>query len=267
MKLKALLRLTYEQRWRGQKDANTSLGNAETVVNILGPDLDAREVTTEKLDTVKTVLRDRGLKPATLNRKLAALSTMLRMAHRRSKIDFVPFIPKEREPEGRLRVITDDELARMSNALPGKHKDCILVLVDTGMRVGELLKLAWEDVEPDAVHIKDTKGRRPRMVPLTSRAKQSLTAWVDTPHGPFRDITYSGLSHRWDKAKAATGLKDDKEFVIHALRHTCASRLVRRGVAIQVVKEVLGHRNITTTLRYAHLDQSSLRAAMEVLEQ
>jgi site-specific recombinase XerD len=62
------------------------------------------------------------------------------------------------------------------------------------------------------------------------------------------------------------GLGEDNQFVPHALRHTCASRLVQRGVPLKVVQEWLGHKTILTTMRYAHLAQSNLMSAMQVLE-
>ena len=61
------------------------------------------------------------------------------------------------------------------------------------------------------------------------------------------------------------GLDDDKEFVLHCLRHTCASRLVQKGVQIQVVQQWLGHKSIQMTLRYAHLNVNNLMDAVHVL--
>ena len=62
------------------------------------------------------------------------------------------------------------------------------------------------------------------------------------------------------------GLSADKEFVLHALRHTCASRMVNRGIDLYVVKDILGHASIATTQIYAHLDPRKLAHAVSVLE-
>jgi site-specific recombinase XerD len=61
------------------------------------------------------------------------------------------------------------------------------------------------------------------------------------------------------------GLENDSQFVIHSLRHTFASRLVQRGVELQVVAKLLGHRSILTTMRYAHLAPQNLADAVKVL--
>jgi site-specific recombinase XerD len=62
------------------------------------------------------------------------------------------------------------------------------------------------------------------------------------------------------------GLDRDEQFVIHALRHTFASRLVQRGVELATVSKLLGHRSLLTTMRYAHLAPHNLQAAVEVLD-
>jgi site-specific recombinase XerD len=66
--------------------------------------------------------------------------------------------------------------------------------------------------------------------------------------------------------RAEMHLERDEEFVMHALRHTCASRLVNAGIDLYVVKEWLGHSSIQITERYAHLSPSKLVHAVEALE-
>ena len=82
---------------------------------------------------------------------------------------------------------------------------------------------------------------------------------------PF-SISVHEAERAWQWVRAEMGLMRDKEFVIHALRHTCASRLVNGGVDLYVVKEWLGHSSIQITERYAHLNPTKLVQAVEVLE-
>ena len=71
----------------------------------------------------------------------------------------------------------------------------------------------------------------------------------------------------WDRARAHLGFAEDRQFVIHTLRHTCASRLVQRGVGLKVVQQWMGHKTIQVTMRYAHLAPGHLMEAAAVLEQ
>ncbi len=86
------------------------------------------------------------------------------------------------------------------------------------------------------------------------------------PTGPIMAATRHGFRRAWGRAKADIGLADDRQFVSHVLRHTCASRLVQRGVALKVVQEWMGHKAINVTMRYAHLAPANLMAAVSVLE-
>ena len=77
------------------------------------------------------------------------------------------------------------------------------------------------------------------------------TRWIDIKKG-------------WGSALKVSGVRD---FTFHDLRHTFASRLVQRGVSLKAVQELLGHSNIKTTMRYAHLAPDNLRSAVEVLSE
>ena len=83
---------------------------------------------------------------------------------------------------------------------------------------------------------------------------------------PFGHIKQFEVNRTWSSIRDQMGLTDDKEFVPHSLRHTCASRLVQRGVPIVVVKEWLGHKTIQMTMRYAHLAPTNLLEAVGALE-
>jgi integrase len=83
---------------------------------------------------------------------------------------------------------------------------------------------------------------------------------------PFNLTPYQS-DKAWAWAREQMGLKNDTEFIIHALRHTCASRLVNAGVDLYVVKEWLGHSSIQVTERYAHLAPRKLAHAATILDE
>jgi site-specific recombinase XerD len=146
--------------------------------------------------------------------------------------------------------------------------------VDSGLRFGEMMRIDGNrdiDHKHKAVTVWETKADLPRTVPLTERAYAAIKRRITT-HGahnkgklfPYHD---NWMRHTWDRMKASLELSDDDQYVIHALRHTFASRLVQRGVPIQVVQQLLGHKDIKMTMRYAHLSPVNLRDAVALLEQ
>ena len=100
---------------------------------------------------------------------------------------------------------------------------------------------------------------------MTRRVERILRA--QNGDRPFGEISYWGFRHRWERVKTHMGQAADVQFVPHCLRHTCASRLVQRGVSIPVVQAWLGHKTIQMTMRYAHLAPKNLMDAASVLEE
>jgi integrase len=97
---------------------------------------------------------------------------------------------------------------------------------------------------------------------VASILKRRLAGNVDNPF----NLTVFQSDKAWAWAREQMGMKDDTEFIIHALRHTCASRLVNAGIDLYVVKEWLGHSSIQVTERYAHLNPVKLVHAATMLE-
>ena len=79
------------------------------------------------------------------------------------------------------------------------------------------------------------------------------------------DLNYWTIGTRFDQVKAMMGLEDDKQFVLHTMRHTYASRLVQRGVPLYTVGQLMGHTNPRMTQRYAHFAPEQLLNAVDVL--
>jgi integrase len=109
------------------------------------------------------------------------------------------------------------------------------------------------------------KNNKPRSVPMTGRVKDIFKRRVVSHKPKPFPYTNDWLGDLWDRAKFKMGLKDDPQFVPYALRHTCASRLVQRGINLRVVQEWMGHKTITVTMRYAHLTPTNLLEAVKVL--
>jgi len=268
---------TVEMRWRGTRGSETAELNAGIAVEYFGRTRKVDTIDTEAIDGFVSALIKKGNADATINRKLAALSTMLRTAHERGKLAQMPKLPRRKESRGRIRFLTDDEETNGLRLLTQWGKldavDAFEVLIDTGLRFGELMRIDGNrdiDHKHRALSVWESKADLPRTIPLTQRAYTVLKRRITT-HGLHNKGTLfpyheQWMRHDWDRMKDAMGLVDDDQFVIHALRHTFASRLVQRGVAIQVVQQLLGHKDIKMTMRYAHLSPANLSAAIAVLE-
>lgn len=223
----------------------------------------------DMLDFLIGALRKRGNSNATINRKMAALSKLLRKAYKMGEIHSLPEFKRQKEKAGRIRFLDAEEERRLFNAIRAISEDyyrlCVF-LVDTGARLSEALKLRWNDIQHNHVTFWVTKSGRSRSVPLTARVREVIEGGRHHRFGPFGEIDQQRFRNSWHQAKAEVGLGHDKDVVPHVLRHTCASRLVQGGIDIRRVQMWLGHQTLSMTMRYAHLASHDLEMCVPVLE-
>lgn len=180
----------------------------------------------EALDFVLGTLRERGNSNATINRKMAALSKLLRKALKMGDLHSLPEFRRQRERAGRIRFLEWDEEDRLFQAIARRSPDAhrlAVFLVDTGCRLGEGLGVVWNDLSHGRVTFWLTKSGRSRTVPLTVRAQGATTCEVRLK-GPFAMLSAVHFRAIWNEAKLEVGLGDDIQVVPHILRHTCPSR-------------------------------------------
>jgi len=227
----------------------------------------------ERLDNLIVTLRQRGNSNATINRKMAALSKLLRKAEKMGDLHSLPEYRRQKEGAGRIRFLESDEEARLFTEIRSRSEDAYrlsVFLVDTGCRLGEALGLIWNDVHDGRVTFWITKSGRSRTVPLTRRAIAAAARQPyeigRPPKGPFCHLTQPQFRAIWNESKAAIGLGEDAQVVPHVLRHTCASRLVQGGIDLRRVQMWLGHQTLQMTMRYSHLATTDLDRCVAVLE-
>ena len=129
----------------------------------------------ETLDGLIGSLRQRGNSNATINRKMAALSKLLRKAYKMGDIHSLPEFRRQKERAGRIRFLEREEEARLFAAIRSRSEDAwrlSVFLVDTGCRLGEALGLIWNDIHEHRVSFWITKSGRSRTIPLTDRARE-----------------------------------------------------------------------------------------------
>ena len=166
-----------------------------------------------------------------------------------------------REEIGRLHRVLDAETGENNR----QQADIIRLLLLTGCRKGEILRLRWSEVHRDALFLADSKTGA-RKVPLNSQARSILERQprdaspfvFPSPRNP--DRPYSDNLALWYRVRRKAGIEDVR---LHDLRHTHASHAVMNGVPVPVVSRMLGHSNVRMTLRYAHLGDREIEAAAE----
>ncbi len=272
----------WELEWSRQKGARETRSVASIVVAHFGRECKLDKIDTRAINDFKLAFRSKGNSGSTINRKLAALSKLLRFAADEGLVEMPGRMKGEAESQGRDRFITYEEEAQLLALLRVWNQDdihdLVMFLLDTGCRLGEALKLRWQDLNGPRVTFFDTKNATPRAVPMTKRVRAMLVAREKAGKGESKAGTANrygtvfGLGVKrplrkvWERAKAKLGLADDPYFVVHILRHTCASRLLQGGFDLEYVRRWLGHRSSKMTQRYAHLAVTSLDAGAEILE-
>lgn len=231
-----------------------------------------QEVTYGKLKDYGDALIVSGKKPATVNRRMSAISSTLTEAKRREELKALPEVPHWTEDNRKERYMTHSEevavlwwLTQRREIEPdlGYVRDLAVFLLDTGFRFSEAFKFV---VAEGHACLAKTKTEQPRRVPLTARAQVAADSVLSYPwHNADLTIEqrWSWVEHRWKLATKACLCPD---VTLHILRHTCGSRLVQRGVNIYVVSKWLGHSSVRTTERYAHLAPDTMSAALAALE-
>ncbi|MDE0702962.1 MAG: site-specific integrase [Rhodospirillaceae bacterium] len=220
-------------------------------------------------------------RPASANRTVKILSHMYRLGAGWGLVPegCNPCRSVEKYPErSRERFLTDAEFARLGRVLEETAESgtvsplaaaAIRLLMLTGCRKSEILTLRWLDVDLDAgeIHLADAKsGPRAVQLPPTAvgllealpRRKDSL--WVFPGNDRDGRFSGSGLDHAWRTVRAVAGLEDVR---MHDLRHSFASRALALGETLPVIGKLLGHSDIETTSRYAHLAQDSIHGTAE----
>ena len=173
-------------------------------------------------------------------------------------------------------ILNRSELRELFNApLLLKHRILLTLIYSAGLRGQEVinLKLANIDFERKTIHIRQSKYKKDRIVPLSDYMAIGLKKYisVENPHiylfngkGPDRKYSAKGLSWVMREALKKTSIKKDVN--LHSLRHSYATHLLEDGVNIVTVKELLGHANITTTMIYLHVAQLPLVPAHSPLD-
>ena len=276
--LTAAIESMFRADWKTAKSKKSIEINTQAVMAYFGKDRLLSNITTDDIDDYVAYLQAQGAKGGTINRKLSVLSKLIERAKEKGKLNTTPYIERQAESPGRIRFITPDEEKTILDLLDTWHEyrfKCVVeVLIDTGIRCGELMKLTPSDIAKEqgvhgTIYLWDTKNGTNRGVPLTKRAADALEYLVQTSTDHDKIISeYSGwITKSWNRIRKNLGYSNDPNFVPHILRHTCCSRLVQRGASLKKVQIWMGHKTINTTMRYSHLCPTDIFDLPTLLEE
>ncbi len=208
--------------------------------------------------------------PASVNRELSCLKHMFTKAihWKMASSNPVKTVKLFREDNARLRYLTKAEVKRLLGECVDHLKPIVIVAIFTGMRKSEILNLKWEDVDfkQKIIYVANTKNGNIKEIPIASSVYKILRQLPSRSQFVFSKEDgnrYIDIKTSFNNAVKRAKIND---FVFHDLRHTFASHLVMNGVDLLTVKELMGHKTINMTLRYAHLSPEHKRDAVESLE-
>ncbi|MGA9155317.1 MAG: site-specific integrase [Candidatus Sulfotelmatobacter sp.] len=247
------------------------------------PGLPVRTITTE---TGRKFTRQRlaeGVGTAMINRSLACLRRMLRIAQEEGRIHFVPKIRLQKEPPARKGFLEMEKFNQLLRLLPTHLRPLITLLYYCGVRVGEALQIEWPQVDLEAQLIMlaehQTKNAEARTVPLPSVLVMMLAAIEPKRGKVFSD---TNLRTEWQKACAACGLgtrtlvkpEDEDSFpwykyeglIVHDLRRSAVRNLVNSGVPERVAMKISGHKTRAVFDRYHIVSTDDVTKAMRRVE-
>ena len=266
-------RTVYRRRKNGTKSATNFLIGMKHNIKALG-DLPVNKITRPMVNKMMDKLQQEFKNSnAVVNQKMGYLRVVLQEMEEDGYIEMIKF-PKPRPTKNtKVHYLTKDMEIELLNYLTANEyreaRNIVECLIDLGCRVNELLGLEkrFVDFDNNQINFNDRKNDQAVAVPMTNRVRETMQSYYNDSKDfdTIFSYDYSELNAIWQKARKDLGYADKKFYTIHLCRHTCASRLVQRGVPILLVKDWLGHEDIENTMIYAHLAPKALHSVVEVL--
>ena len=265
--------LVYKRRYNGEDSAENFLIAMKYNIKGLG-NLPVNKITKQHIKKLMDYHRfTRKNSKQVTNIKVGYLKTVLDEMVEDGFIKDVSFPRRLKEKKQKVHYLTKDMekklLWYLSDNEQKKARDIVACLIDIGCRVNEFLGLEkrFVDYQNNQINFNERKNEQAVAVPMTDRVQEVLKPYYECCNDTDKlfDVDYSWLNGIWQKARKDLGYADKKFYTIHLCRHTCGSRLAQRGVPLLLIKDWLGHKDIKTTMIYAHLQPLALHSVVEVL--
>jgi len=279
---------------RGTPNHKSLLVYAKVTARLLPMQKAMHELTSHDLERLKLDRLAQGIAPQTIKHNLNLIRGAWKLARKLGfQVNELEF-PQIRLPKSPLRYLSGEEerrflacldpqrdihgLAPYAQRRPEMQRrmqdayDLVVLLLDTGARYGEIANILWSRIHlaDHAISLWRPKVQNEATIYMTDRVYEVLSRRAATRTSAFVFTNSQGgprgyVSEAIRKALRNAGLHDCR---IHTLRHTHASRLIQNGMSVYEVREVLGHTDIKTTMRYAHLESRQVTSkARDVINQ
>jgi integrase len=222
-------------------------------------------------------------KDASVNREMSCLHHVFDKAKDWEMIETSPFDRGKslilKENNQRLRFLTEEEIHRLLVACSVHLRPIVICALNTGMRRAEILSLKWDQIRNGFIYLTKTKTNEARQIPVNDTL-ELLFRQIRQKHQLRSDHVFLYWKERIKTGKdwigpplnevkrsfhAALKRAQIEDFHFHDLRHTFASQIIMNGGGIKDVQEILGHKTMTMTLRYAHLSQEHKKQTVNLL--
>ena len=232
------------------------------------------KLTVEDVRAYRLHLISLGYQPSSINPIMGALRFFFGTTlGRRDAVDDIPYA---RLADKLPAVLTGDDVVRFLRAVSDfKMRTIFTTIYAAGLRFSEAVALTAKDIDSArmVIVVRQGKGRKDRYVMLSEQLLAILrdywrrtrpTQWLFAGADPSRPITTRTVQRACREAVEAAGL--DRSVTVHTLRHSFATHLLEQGVDIHVIQDLLGHRNIASTTRYARVAVNMIRQVQSPLE-
>ena len=278
MKFKQLAEMVITNHYQYKKSPmNTIIANE--LISLIG-DVNIKNINALTYDELLKHWRSIGNSPSTINRKLHTLGCCMTYAFERELIPNRPKFKRLTETPEELSFVsalqestlldyftlTEEDKQTLSEEKQITKilmKAIIIIGLDTGARMSELLKIDGEHIDNNYIRIYISKNDKPRSIPMTKRVKEQVE--IIKQYGYFSKMNKSKVSYQFNDT--AVKKLNFNDITFHSLRHTFCSRLLQAGVPIYKVSKLMGHKSVVITdTIYGHLVNRDLEEAIALLE-
>tara|TARA_B100001113_G_scaffold352260_1_gene353210 strand:+ start:3289 stop:4296 length:1008 start_codon:yes stop_codon:yes gene_type:complete len=270
-------RLAQQTVWKDLASLKTCIGGSNQIIRFFGPDFLLKDIDATQWNDFREDQLSEDRQPTTVNKKTTYLKGMIGAAITFGHLKEYPVLPPNLKDVKRpKRVFSEEEEAFFIKYWTQcgyiQLVDLFKWSLDMCTRWGESLRVKVKHVnlKTKEVLIHKSKNGEPRTVPMTDRAYQAIKPWVEGKRKNdyvWRDeITYHILRRLIKEVKREMDMEEDKRLTWHCTRHTCATKLAKKGVPLLEIKQFGGWRSIAAVQVYLHTNTMALSRCVEALE-